>query len=135
MTFSGQKRWIFLPGIGTPGKAWNNGIQEVVGSIPIGSTKKSITWTPLKFSPSVNCPSFVRVLSLVSYQALLLFRSGFPGVIAAFPWLLRGLLVNNPVATIHVAGFVTSNFHSHSLRYSRSGEVSSRCPSKIVNQC
>jgi hypothetical protein len=39
MTFSGQKRWIFLPGIGSPGKAGNNGIQEVVGSIPIGSTK------------------------------------------------------------------------------------------------
>jgi hypothetical protein len=39
LAFSGQKRWIFLPGIGNPGKGWNNGIQEVVGSIPIGSTK------------------------------------------------------------------------------------------------
>jgi len=38
LAFSGQKRWIFLPGIGSPGKAGNNGIQEVVGSIPIGST-------------------------------------------------------------------------------------------------
>jgi hypothetical protein len=26
------------PGMGSPGKAGNNGIQEVVGSIPIGST-------------------------------------------------------------------------------------------------
>ena len=24
---SGQKRWIFLPGIGSPGRAGNNGIQ------------------------------------------------------------------------------------------------------------
>jgi hypothetical protein len=39
LTFSSQKRWIFLPGIGSPGKVGNNGIQEVVGSIPIGSTK------------------------------------------------------------------------------------------------
>jgi hypothetical protein len=39
VAFSAQKRWIFLPGIGSPGKAGNNGIQEVVGSIPIGSTK------------------------------------------------------------------------------------------------
>jgi hypothetical protein len=39
LAFSGQKRWIFLPGIGSPGKVGNNGIQEVVGSIPIGSTK------------------------------------------------------------------------------------------------
>jgi hypothetical protein len=38
LVFSGQKRWIFLPGIGSPGKVGNNGIQEVVGSIPIGST-------------------------------------------------------------------------------------------------
>jgi hypothetical protein len=38
LAFNGQKRWIFLPGIGSPGKGWNNGIQEVVGSIPIGST-------------------------------------------------------------------------------------------------
>jgi hypothetical protein len=35
-----SKTWIFLPGIGSPGKARNNGIQEVVGSIPIGSTKQ-----------------------------------------------------------------------------------------------
>jgi hypothetical protein len=39
LAFSGQKRWIFLPGIGSPGKVGNNGIQEVVGSTPIGSTK------------------------------------------------------------------------------------------------
>jgi hypothetical protein len=38
LAFTGQKRWIFFPGIGSPGKAGNNGIQEVVGSIPIGST-------------------------------------------------------------------------------------------------
>jgi hypothetical protein len=38
LTLNGQKRWIFLPGIGSPGKVGNNGIQEVVGSIPIGST-------------------------------------------------------------------------------------------------
>jgi hypothetical protein len=38
LTFGGQKRWIFLAGIGSRGKARNNGIQEVVGSIPIGST-------------------------------------------------------------------------------------------------
>jgi hypothetical protein len=38
LAFSGQKRWIFLPGIGSPGKVGINGIQEVVGSIPIGST-------------------------------------------------------------------------------------------------
>jgi hypothetical protein len=38
LAFSGQKRWIFLPGIGSPGKVGNNGIQEVVGSTPIGST-------------------------------------------------------------------------------------------------
>src|SRR5262245_28816152 len=37
LAFRGQKRSVFLPGIG-PGKAGNNGIQEVVGSIPIGST-------------------------------------------------------------------------------------------------
>ena len=35
-----------------------NGIQEVVGSIPIGSTK-SITCIPLKFSPFSNCPCSV----------------------------------------------------------------------------
>jgi hypothetical protein len=39
LAFRGQKRWIFLPGMGSPGKAGNNGIQEVVGSTPIGSTK------------------------------------------------------------------------------------------------
>jgi hypothetical protein len=39
LAFSGRKRWIFLPGIGNPGKVGINGIQEVVGSIPIGSTK------------------------------------------------------------------------------------------------
>jgi hypothetical protein len=38
LTFNGQKRWIFLPGIGSPGKVGINGIQEVVGSTPIGST-------------------------------------------------------------------------------------------------
>jgi hypothetical protein len=38
LTFGGQKRWIFLPGIRSRGKVGNNGIQEVVGSIPIGST-------------------------------------------------------------------------------------------------
>jgi hypothetical protein len=36
LTFNGQKRWIFLPGIGSPGKVGINGIQEVVGSTPIG---------------------------------------------------------------------------------------------------
>jgi hypothetical protein len=35
LAFSGQKRWIFLPGIGSPGKVGNT----YVGSIPIGSTK------------------------------------------------------------------------------------------------
>jgi hypothetical protein len=39
LTFSGQKRWILLAGIGSPGKVEINGIQEVVGSTPIGSTK------------------------------------------------------------------------------------------------
>jgi len=39
LAFSGQKRWIFFPGIGSPGKVGNNGIQEVGGSIPLGSTK------------------------------------------------------------------------------------------------
>jgi hypothetical protein len=29
LTFSDQKRWIFLPGIGNPAKAGNNGIQAV----------------------------------------------------------------------------------------------------------
>jgi hypothetical protein len=38
LAFSGQKRWIFLPQLGSPAKVGNNGIQEVVGSIPIGST-------------------------------------------------------------------------------------------------
>jgi hypothetical protein len=38
LTFSGPKRWIFLPGMESPGKVGINGIQEVVGSIPIGST-------------------------------------------------------------------------------------------------
>jgi len=38
LTFSGPKRWIFLPGMESPGKAGINGIQEVVGSIPIGPT-------------------------------------------------------------------------------------------------
>jgi len=38
LTVSGQKSWIFLPGMRRPGKVGNNGIQEVVGSIPIGST-------------------------------------------------------------------------------------------------
>jgi hypothetical protein len=32
-----------------------NGIQEVVGSTPIGSTKKSITCVPFKFSPPSDC--------------------------------------------------------------------------------
>jgi hypothetical protein len=27
LAFSGQKRWIFLPGIGSPGKVGTNGIQ------------------------------------------------------------------------------------------------------------
>jgi hypothetical protein len=30
LAFSGQKRWIFLPGIGSPGKVENNGIQTVL---------------------------------------------------------------------------------------------------------
>jgi hypothetical protein len=34
-----QKRWILLPGIGSPGKVGNNGIQEIFGSIQIASTK------------------------------------------------------------------------------------------------
>jgi hypothetical protein len=38
LAFSGQKRWIFLAGIGRPGKAGNNRTLEVVGSTPIGST-------------------------------------------------------------------------------------------------
>jgi hypothetical protein len=38
LTFNGQKRWKFLPGIESPRKVGNNVIQEVVGSIPIGST-------------------------------------------------------------------------------------------------
>jgi hypothetical protein len=37
LTFSDQRCWIFLPGMGSPRKAGNNGIQEVVGSTPIGS--------------------------------------------------------------------------------------------------
>ena len=49
MTFSGQKRWIFLLGIGSPGKVGNNGIEEVVGSIPIGSTNKSIMSAVVRF--------------------------------------------------------------------------------------
>jgi len=39
LAFSGQKRWILLPGIGSPGKVGNNGIQEIFGSIQIASTK------------------------------------------------------------------------------------------------
>jgi hypothetical protein len=53
MTFSGQKRWIFLLGIRSPGKVRNNGIQEVVGSIPIGSTNiLNGLWVtaPIRFS-------------------------------------------------------------------------------------
>ena len=38
LAFSGQKRWIFLPGIGSPGKVWHDRTLEVVGSTPIGST-------------------------------------------------------------------------------------------------
>jgi hypothetical protein len=38
LAFSSQKRWIFLAVLGSPGKVGNNGIQEVVGSTPIGST-------------------------------------------------------------------------------------------------
>jgi hypothetical protein len=38
LTFNGQKRWIFLPGMGSRGKVGNNGIQEIVGSTPIDST-------------------------------------------------------------------------------------------------
>jgi hypothetical protein len=38
LPFSGQKRWIFLPGIGSPGKVWHDRTLEVVGSTPIGST-------------------------------------------------------------------------------------------------
>jgi hypothetical protein len=38
LTFNGQKRWIFIAVLGSHGKVGNNGIQEVVGSIPIGST-------------------------------------------------------------------------------------------------
>jgi hypothetical protein len=34
LAFSDQKRWIFLPGIGSPGKVGNT----YVGSIPIDST-------------------------------------------------------------------------------------------------
>ena len=36
-----------------------NGIQEVVGSIPIGSTINQITGMPFKFSPLSNCPCSV----------------------------------------------------------------------------
>jgi hypothetical protein len=38
LAFRSQKRWIFLPDLGSPGKVGNNGIQEIVGSIPISST-------------------------------------------------------------------------------------------------
>jgi hypothetical protein len=40
-----------------------NGIQEVVGSIPIGSTMNEITCVPLKLSQSCDCPCSVRILS------------------------------------------------------------------------
>jgi hypothetical protein len=39
LTVSGQKRWIFLAVLGSPGKAGNNRTLEAVGSTPIGSTK------------------------------------------------------------------------------------------------
>jgi hypothetical protein len=35
--FSGQKRWIFIAGIGSPGKVWHDRTLEAVGSTPIGS--------------------------------------------------------------------------------------------------
>jgi len=38
LVFSDQKRWIFLPGMGSPGKVWHDRTLEVVGSTPIGST-------------------------------------------------------------------------------------------------
>jgi hypothetical protein len=36
--FGGQKRWIFLAVLGSPGKGGNNRTLEAVGSTPIGST-------------------------------------------------------------------------------------------------
>jgi hypothetical protein len=48
LMFSDQKRWIFLPGIGSLAKAGNNGIQEVVGSTPIGSTIRLAGKTPAR---------------------------------------------------------------------------------------
>jgi len=38
LAFSGQKRWIFLRGMGSPGKVWHDRTLEAVGSTPIGST-------------------------------------------------------------------------------------------------
>ena len=43
--------WKFFPVIGSPGKRQNNGIQEVVGSIPIGLPKirnKTDVWQFVK---------------------------------------------------------------------------------------
>jgi hypothetical protein len=38
IVFGGQKCWIFLAVLGSPGKVGNNRTLEVVGSTPIGST-------------------------------------------------------------------------------------------------
>src|SRR4030095_7375537 len=43
--------------------------------------------------------------------------------------------IHNSVASIHATGFVASDFHSHLFTYSSSRQVSSRCPSQIMNQC
>jgi hypothetical protein len=44
IVFGGQKRWIFLAVLGSPGKVANNRTLEVVGSTPIGSTNFSTSW-------------------------------------------------------------------------------------------
>jgi len=57
LTFSGQKRWIFLPKLGSPGKVWHDRTLEAVGSTPIGYTnlsRGSTTFDALK--PSQDFP-------------------------------------------------------------------------------
>jgi hypothetical protein len=64
LAFSGQKRWIFLPGIGSPGKVRHNRTLEAMGSTPIGSTKifKGLdNVRPLETFPELP---IVRIISL-----------------------------------------------------------------------
>jgi len=64
MSCSRRKCWKFFLGNGSPGKGKNNGIQEVVGSTPIGSTNQISNLNVAQILSDRHFHEIVRVLSV-----------------------------------------------------------------------